>query len=109
MENKSKILYFHIFSYRAYINLIQEKYSKHIDICYHYIKDLIKDEQVKLYYINRKDNTANILDKNLNQVLFSHFCPSLNLEILIYLCFYYLKAEALSERKCCETLHLVSV
>ena len=25
-------------------NFIQEKYSKHIDICYYYIRDLIEDK-----------------------------------------------------------------
>ena len=51
--------------------LIQEKCSKHIDICYHYIRDLIEDKQVKLYYIDRKENPADILTKSLGQVLFS--------------------------------------
>ena len=63
-------------------NSIQEKYSKHIDIYYHYIRDLIEDEQIKLYHIDGKENPADILTKNLGQILFSHFCPSLGLEIL---------------------------
>jgi len=32
-------------------NPIQKKHSKHIDICYHYIRDLIEDEQNKLNHI----------------------------------------------------------
>ena len=63
-------------------NPIQKKHSKHIDICYHYIRDLIEDEQVKPYHIDGKENSTDILTKNLGQVLFSHFCPSLGLEIL---------------------------
>ena len=63
-------------------NLIQEKCSKHIDICYHYIRDLIEDKQIKPYHIDGKENSANILTKNLGQVLFSCFCSSLGLEIL---------------------------
>ena len=63
-------------------NLILEKYSKHIDICYHYIRDLIKNEQVKPYHIDGKENPADILTKNLGQVLFSHFHPFLSLKIL---------------------------
>ena len=63
-------------------NFIQEKCFKHIDICYHYIRDLIEDEQVKPYHIDRKENPADILTKNLGQVLFSCFCSFLNLEIL---------------------------
>jgi len=34
--------------YKLCLISIQEKYSKYIDIFYHYIKDLIEDEQVKL-------------------------------------------------------------
>ena len=63
-------------------NPIQEKCSKHVDICYHYIRDLIENKQIKLYHIDGKDNLADILTKNLGQVLFSHFRPSLDLEIL---------------------------
>ena len=63
-------------------NPTQENHSKHIDICYHYIRDLIEGEQVKLYHIDGKENSADILTKNLGQVLFSRFCPSLGLEIL---------------------------
>jgi len=63
-------------------NSIQEKCSKHIDIYYHYIRDLIEDEQIKLYHIDGKENPADILTKNLGQVLFSYFHPFLSLEIL---------------------------
>jgi len=62
-------------------NPIQEKHSKHTNIHYHYIRDLIEDEQVKPYHIDGKENPANILTKNLGQVLFNHFHPSLGLEI----------------------------
>ena len=63
-------------------NSIQEKCSKHIDIYSYYIRDLIEDEQIELYCIDGKENPADILTKNLGQVLFSCFCPSLSLEIL---------------------------
>ena len=58
-------------------NPIQEKYFKYIDIYYYYIKDLIENKQVKPYHIDGKENLANILTKNISQVLFSHFCLSL--------------------------------
>ena len=58
---------------------IQQKHSKHIDIHYHYIRDLIEDEQIQLYPIDGKENLADILTKNLGQILFSHFCLSLSL------------------------------
>ena len=37
-------------------SLIYEKYSKYIDIYYYYIRDLIENEQIKLYYIDKKEN-----------------------------------------------------
>ena len=63
-------------------NPIQKKHSKHIDIHYHYIRDLIEDEQIKLYHMDGKNNLADILTKNLGQILFSYFCLFLGLEIL---------------------------
>ena len=58
-----------------------KKYFKHINIYYHYIRDLIKGKQIKLYYVDRKNNSANILTKNLSQVLFICFHSSFGLEI----------------------------
>jgi len=41
-----------------------------------------ENEQIKLYYIDGKENLADILTKNLGQILFSCFCLSLGLKIL---------------------------
>ena len=61
---------------------MQEKRSKHIDIWYHYVRDTIEDDKIKLYYIDGARNSTDILTKNLGQVLFHQFCPLLGLEIL---------------------------
>jgi len=63
-------------------NLVQEKRSKHIDIQYHYVRDTIEDDKIKPYHIDGARNPANILTKNLGQILFYQFCPLLGLEIL---------------------------
>ena len=68
-------------------NSIQEKHSKHIDICYHYIKDLIEDKQVKPYHIDRKNKYSKS----------------------ICFCFYHLIANVLSKGECCKALCLVSI
>jgi hypothetical protein len=60
-------------------NEVQEKHSKHIDIWYHYIWDLIEKKQVDLDWIDRSMNPANILTKNLEKVKFHLFCPMLGL------------------------------
>jgi hypothetical protein len=60
-------------------NEVQEKCSKHIDIWYHYIRDLIEKKQVNLDWIDRSMNPADILTKNLKKVKFHLFCPMLGL------------------------------
>ena len=61
---------------------MQKKRSKHIDIQYYYVRDAIEDNKIKPYHIDRARNPADILTKNLGQVLFHQFYPLLSLEIL---------------------------
>jgi len=63
-------------------NPVQEKRSKHIDIWYHYVRDAIENDKIKPYHIDGARNPADILTKNLGQVLFHQFYPLLGLEIL---------------------------
>jgi len=51
-------------------NPVQEKRSKYINIRYHYVRDAIEDDKIKLYYIDGARNPADILTKNLGQILF---------------------------------------
>jgi len=51
-------------------NPVQEKRSKHIDIQYYYVRDAIENDKIKPYHIDRARNPANILTKNLGQILF---------------------------------------
>ena len=51
-------------------NPVQEKRSKHIDIQYYYVRDAIEDDKIKPYHIDGARNSANILTKNLGQILF---------------------------------------
>ena len=46
-------------------NLVQECCSKHIDIHYHYIWQLVEDKKIDLYYIPRIENPADLFTKNL--------------------------------------------
>jgi len=61
---------------------VQEKRSKHIDIWYHYVRDAIEDDKIKPYHIDGARNSADILTKNLGQILFYQFHPLLGLEVL---------------------------
>jgi len=61
-------------------NPMTEKRSKHINIRYHYICDVIKQEKIDLAFIKGSKNPADILTKNLGQILFRRFVPSLGIE-----------------------------
>ena len=39
--------------------------SKHIDIQYHYTRDLVKEKRIKLEYVPTKDMLADLLTKSL--------------------------------------------
>lgn len=42
---------------------IHHQHTKHIDLRYHFIREKIQNKQIKLDYINTKDNTADCLTK----------------------------------------------
>ena len=60
-------------------NLLTEKRTKHIDIRYHYIRDLVEEETVALFFTPGTDNPADLLTKSLGHILFSRFRSSLGL------------------------------
>ena len=47
--------------------------SKHIDIRYHHIRDLISKKIIKLKYIKSKDNLADGFTKYLNNISMNNF------------------------------------
>ena len=49
-------------------NAVQEQRTKHIDIRYHYIREVVEDGKVKLYFVKSADNYADIFTKNLDRV-----------------------------------------
>ena len=61
-------------------NPVMEPHSKHIDICYHEICELVAKGKVKLYFINGAENPANLLTKNLPHEKFVKFKAQLGLQ-----------------------------
>ena len=55
------------------LNPITEKHTKHIDIWYHFIYDVVLDNKVQLYYIKDSENPADMFTKNLEHIKFSKF------------------------------------
>jgi len=55
--------------------------SKHIDIKYHHIRDLVKRNKIKLKYIESEENIADGFTKYLNNTLMDRFRNSLLVKI----------------------------
>jgi len=51
--------------------------SKHIDIRYHHVRDLVNKQLIKLKYIKSKDNLADGFTKYLNNTLMNKFRDSI--------------------------------
>ena len=60
-------------------NPVTESRSKHIDIRYHYIREVYEKGIVDLFYIEGDDNPADLFTKNLGVVKFLKFHSQLGL------------------------------
>jgi len=54
-------------------NPVQEKRSKHIDLHYHYIRDVVQLDKVELFFVEGTQNPADMFIKNLGHVKFLKF------------------------------------
>ena len=61
-------------------NSVTEKRTKHIDICYHYICEVIEKKYIELFFIDGNDNPTDLFTKNLSSVKFLKFRAMLSLE-----------------------------
>ena len=55
------------------VNLAFHDKSKHIEIRYHFIRDMVQKGAVALQYISTDDQTADLLTKPLHRVKFEYF------------------------------------
>src|SRR5260370_6244361 len=60
-------------------NSVQEKRIKHIDIRYHYVREVVKNKQVELFFIDGAENPAAMFTKNLGRTKFLKFMEQLRL------------------------------
>ena len=56
-------------------NPMTEKRSKHINICFHYIREVIERKLAEVFFIDGDKNPADLLTKNLGSVKFPQFQP----------------------------------
>jgi hypothetical protein len=54
-------------------NLVFHDRSKHIEIRYHYIHDMVQRGALKLLYVSMDEQVADVLTKPLSHVKFEHF------------------------------------
>ena len=58
-------------------NLVFHDKSKHIEIRYHYIRDIVQKGAVKLKYVPTEEQVADVLTKPLSHVKFEYFQENL--------------------------------
>ena len=61
-------------------NPVTETRSKHIDIRYHYIRDVIDRKLVEVFHIDGNENPADLFTKDLKHIKFHKFRGMLSLE-----------------------------
>jgi len=61
-------------------NPVQEKRIKHIDLRYHYIREIICQKHIELLFIEGAENPADLFTKNLGRIKFLKFREQLGLE-----------------------------
>ena len=62
------------------VNPVLHNKTKHIEIRYHFIHDLVQKGAVKLQYIPTDDQTSDVLTKPLPRVKFEYFCERIEVE-----------------------------
>ena len=58
-------------------NLVFHDKSKHIEIRYFYIRDMIHKGAIKLQYVTTDEQVVDVLTKPLSRVKFEYFCDKL--------------------------------
>ena len=61
-------------------NNIFSNRTKHIDVRFHFIRELISNNQIKLIYCSTNDMIADALTKSLQKIKFNHFRKLMNID-----------------------------
>jgi hypothetical protein len=60
-------------------NFVFHDKSKHIEIRYHYICDMVQRGSIKLQYVSTDEQVVDVLTKPLSRVKFEHFRDNLGI------------------------------
>jgi transposase InsO family protein len=55
--------------------------TKHIDVCYHFLRDKVAKREIRTVYVSTNDNLADLFTKPLPESKFVGFCSKLGLRI----------------------------
>ena len=58
-------------------NLVFHDKSKHMEIQYFYIRDMVPKGAIKLQYVSTDEQVVDVLTKHLSRVKFEYFCDNL--------------------------------
>ena len=61
-------------------NPVQERHTKHIDVRFHYMRDLIEQKRVDIVWVPTDENSTDMFTKNLGHIKFEKFRGMLGLE-----------------------------
>ena len=61
-------------------NPVQERRTKHIDVRFHYVRDLIEQKRIDIVWVPTDENSADMFTKNLGHIKFEKFRGMLGLE-----------------------------
>jgi hypothetical protein len=61
-------------------NPVQERCTKHIDVRFHYVRDLIEPKRIDVMWVPTDENSADMFTKNLGHIKFEKFRGMLGLE-----------------------------
>ena len=62
------------------VNLVFHDKFKHIEIQYHFIRDMVQKGAFELKYVLTDDQTTDVLTKPLPRTKFEYFCGRLGVE-----------------------------
>jgi hypothetical protein len=82
LEMEAIVILCHIYNQRC-INMTKNPVfhdrSKHIEIRYHYIRDMVQRGDVKLQYVGTNEQVVDVLTKPLSRVKFEYFRDKLGI------------------------------